>query len=149
MTVGGSHDPLPTLEVSETATVPPDAQWAHRAEHLLLVVSAGAARTADRRGDTMTALEAVWRDLVKYGIRSGHVLCECPTCGFRRMASYRPKSKPWPVCSICHPGYVSGRIRSARGLTRMVPISDVAAVRKNPGKPRTKKQLEEDAATCD
>lgn len=92
-------------------------------------------------GSGGTALGFDWARARELCSHTGHVLCECPTCGFRQFCAYRPKSQAWPACFIC-------RLHD-RPVVRMVPVDEyerdgkgqLVILCKNPGQPRTDRQL--------
>jgi hypothetical protein len=105
-----------------------------------------AERAVDADGD-----DDLWTELERLGRLSGHVVCRCPGCGQRQMIAYRPPSQPWPRCRVCRPVTLPvpshgppGTIPATQWskVPRLVPVSDLSlVVNKNPGWPRTNRQL--------
>lgn len=79
-------------------------------------------------------LDDFWTRHDREGRRSGHLVAWCQRCQTLSLMRYSPASVPWPRCKVCLPP----------PSPRLIAVSDPAACRKHPGKPRTKRELIED-----
>jgi hypothetical protein len=61
--------------------------------------------------------DALWLKIERDAAPIGCVICRCPACSRRQLATYRPASQKWPRCRACSE------------QARMIPVGDPLVAR--------------------